>query len=49
MKTAEPTVALFSEEEAIEANVDGHTANRTNMPPWESCGPDCPVCGDCEN
>jgi hypothetical protein len=48
MKTAEPTLAVSSEEEVIETNVDGHTANRTNISPWESCGLDCPVCGGCE-
>lgn len=27
---------------------DGHTADRTNILPWESCGPDCPVCAEFE-
>jgi hypothetical protein len=48
MKTAEPELGVNSEEAATETNVDGHTANRTDMLPWESCGPDCPVCGDGE-
>jgi hypothetical protein len=30
-------------------NVNGHTADRTKMLPWESCGPDCPVCAGSEN
>lgn len=29
-------------------NLDGHTADRTDMLPWDSCGPDCPVCAECE-
>jgi hypothetical protein len=27
---------------------DGHIADRTNMLPWDSCGPDCPVCAESE-
>ena len=27
---------------------DGHTKDRTNMLPWDSCGPDCPVCAEFE-
>jgi len=48
MKTNERNVVGPSEEDASETNADGHTANRTDMLPWDSCGPDCPVCGDCE-
>jgi hypothetical protein len=48
--TANP--ALFgeaSEEEGTDTNdSSGHTANRTDMLPWESCGPDCPVCSEFE-
>jgi len=29
-------------------NVNGHTADRTNMLPWESCGPGCPMCAEFE-
>jgi len=48
VKTAEPDLDASSEDEDIETSMDGHTANRTDMLPWESCGPDCPTCGDFE-
>ena len=35
--------------EAVEdKHQDGHTKDRTNMLPLDSCGPDCPVCAHCE-
>lgn len=48
MKTAQPLFDAVSEENGIESNVDGHTANRTDMVPWEPCGPECPVCAEVE-
>ena len=57
MKTATPKEAITKrvpggqthEEETVQnENLDGHTADRTNMLPWDSCGPDCPVCAEFE-
>ena len=36
------------EETVQNENLDGHTADRTNMMPWDSCGPDCRVCTEFE-
>ena len=36
------------EETVQNENLDGHTADRTDMLPWDSCGPDCPVCAEFE-
>jgi hypothetical protein len=37
------------QEETFKAeDQDGHTKDRTNMLPWDSCGPDCPVCAEFE-
>jgi hypothetical protein len=39
----------FDEIDAVKGeHQDGHTADRTNMLPWDSCGPDCPVCAEGE-
>jgi hypothetical protein len=48
MTTTQTPVDAVPEEDTMETDVDGHTANRTNMLPWESCGPDCPVCTESE-
>lgn len=36
------------EETVQNENLDGHTADRTNMLPWDSCVPDCPACAEFE-
>lgn len=48
MNIAESLFDEAPDEETGETNLDGHTADRTEMPPWESCGPDCPVCAESE-
>jgi hypothetical protein len=49
MRTAQPLIDVAPEEDAIETNADGHTTDRTEMLPWDSCGPECPVCAEFEN
>jgi hypothetical protein len=45
----ENTSATSIQSDAVKGeHQDGHTADRTNMLPWDSCGPDCPVCAECE-
>ena len=41
--------AKAHEEETVQnENLDGHIADRTDMLPWDSCGPNCPVCAEFE-
>jgi hypothetical protein len=47
MKPLELLLDATLDEDAIEPN-DGHTANRTKMLPWESCGPECRLCAELE-
>jgi len=43
-----PGDQIHEDETVQNENLDGHTADRTNMLPWDSCGPDCPVCAESE-
>ena len=48
LKYFEDCKTVGSEQTDERQHQDGHTADRTDMMPWDSCGPDCPVCGECE-
>jgi hypothetical protein len=57
MKPARPKDAIakrvpgdqtHEEETAQNEKLDGHTADRKDMLPWDSCGKDCPVCAGFE-